>query len=139
MFLKLRPENNFVGMHIAVEDDPEKDTKVTPLEEQSLEILMQDIAGKPTMKIEGYPDSFIIVIAWRGSKMCLELDLVVRGAILFGNSKDFNEKELHRWIVPPGPSARGEQRNDWRASFRPSLLKRDWMGYPEWHALKDLQ
>ncbi len=136
MWLKVRPENNFVGMHITVDDDPEKETKVTPIEEQSLEILLQDIAGKPRMKEEGYPDSLVVVIAWKGTKMCLEIDLVVNAAILYGNCPLFDQKELHKFMVPPGAALRGERRDEWYATFRPSLLKRDWMGYPEWHAIK---
>jgi hypothetical protein len=119
-----------------VEDDPDKEVKVTPIEQQSLDILLQDIAGKPKMMEEGYPDSFVVIIAWRGVKMALEIDLVVNGAILFGNSPLFDINELHKWMVPPGAAMRGEWRDGWHAQFRPSLLKRDWIGYPEWHAIK---
>ncbi len=139
MWARLRPDKNYIGLHIAVDDDPEKETKVTPIEEQSLAILLQDVAGKPRMKEEGYPDSLVVIIAWKATKMALEIDLVLNGAILYGNSSLFDEKELSKFMVPPAAALRGERRDEWYATFRPSLLKRDWMGYPEWHAIQSSQ
>ena len=137
IWLRVHPDFNYVGMRIDVKSAHEE-VKATPLEQQSLEILLKDVNGKPEMRSAGYPDSFICIIAWKGAKVCIEIDLVQGGNILLGNSPDFDLAANHKFILTPMEAADGKTRDAWKATFRPSLIKRDWQNFAMWKAMQAL-
>ena len=136
LWIKMLPEHNYIGMHIAVDDDPELDCKVTAIDEQSLQILQKAVVLKPSsqMQTTGYPDCLSIVIDMAGFRMVFAKDLALNGRLLAAQSTLFDLRSLHKFIVPVGAAARGEQRRQWARNVRITYIPRPWQDFKDWHA-----
>lgn len=134
LWVKMRPEHNFIGMHIAVDDDPELDCKVTAIDKQSLHILQETVLVKPSsqMQTTGYPDCLSIVIDMAGFRMVFAKDLALNGRLLAAESPLFDVRSLHKFIVPVGAAARGEQRRRWKKNVRITYIPRPWQDFKDW-------
>jgi len=133
VWLRLLKDHNYVGMHIAVDDDPEKDVKVTPIDALSASILLTNMNLKLQMP-KVYEDYMILVIDKAGVRMAMEGDLVKDGRMVVVRCPLFEKTQLHKFIVPPGPAARGETRNDWQKDAHVSIIKRPWQNFPHYQA-----
>lgn len=152
-WLKSREDNtDYVGMRVDI-DNPSADVRAAPFNKQSLDILLQKVHGRSVMYKAGYPDVFIVMIAWEGTMVCFELDLVKptpleenptlanAGRILLGDSPLFDDKNAGLFIVPLAEAARGEKRTGWMKSFmenreRPVVdVPRPYTGFQMWRDL----
>jgi hypothetical protein len=153
-WLKSRDDNtNYVGLRIEIPDDPSAEVRATPFNQQSYDILLQKVHGKPTMSSAGYPDFFAVMVSWKGTMICHELDLVKRtppnyvqslanvGCILQGDSPLFDDKNAGLFIVPPAGAMKGDTRQGWMASFianedHPTVdVPRAYYGFEMWRKL----
>ena len=132
-WLRLQPEHNYLGMRIDVQSAER--VRVTPIEKQSVDILLQEVKGTPQMYKSGYPDYFLCLIAWQGAMVCFEIDLVCGGSIVGGDSPEFDVKDNEKFITTPAEAAAGTMRDGWMKTFRPRRIHRDWDNFAVWQAL----
>jgi hypothetical protein len=137
-WLKVHPEHNFVGMHIAIPVDPEKECKITPIDEKQLTQLQKGLAGSaPDMQSQGYPDYLAIIFDTEMGRMAIETDLVCAGRILCAQSPLFNMQSLHKFVVPVAAALRGEKRNEWQTKeIRFGTITRSWQNFAQWRAMQ---
>ena len=105
MWYKVHPDHNYVGMRIDIGDTLEAECKVTPINAQSLDILLQSVSGQPLMYRKGYPDVLCILVAWEGKLVAMEVDLVHDGDIMLGNHQEF-ETHAAKFITTPAEAVR---------------------------------
>jgi hypothetical protein len=125
-------------MHIAIPTDPEKECKITPIEENQLKELQKTLTGKaPDMQTQGYPDYLAIVFDMENGRMAMETDLVYAGRILCAQSPLFNMQSLHKFVVPVAAAARGEKRNEWQTKeVKFGTITRSWQSFAHWRAMQ---
>lgn len=153
-WLKSRDDNtNYVGMHVEIQDDHAAEVRATPFNQQSYDILLQKVHGTPVMSKAGYPDFFAVLVSWKRTMVCHELDLVFPmpgklctnlaevGCISLGDSPLFDDKNAGVFIVPPAGAAKGEVRDGWLQSMkdnkeRPGIyVRKPYTGFAMWQAL----
>jgi hypothetical protein len=123
-WLKTRPDKEYVGLYIELDDDITKEVKAIALDDQSLRNLVGGALVKCSLRNMGYVDCIVLAIKWKGKTDLFEVDFVEkiaaaketqfdRGVIRVARSPLFDLKALHKVITPIGEAMNGKGRNDW--------------------------
>lgn len=117
---------NYVGAHITIGMDDLVE-KIVYINDQSLDILLQTVKGKPEMRSMNYPSVFTFVLRYKTHVMCYEVDLVQEYVVsLLGKGAEVMLHNAINFIVSPHDITMNETNLYPQVSTKSKLMGQKW-------------